>query len=84
MTTYRLFVGKRFSGISIEPDPTWPAMWRVRQGERLSGMLNLTRAADAGRACAQPKGGGFGDVVVKWVPYETAKVSAPIEFEDVA
>jgi hypothetical protein len=32
---------------TIEPDPNWPGMWRVRLGRRLSDMANLSRAKDA-------------------------------------
>jgi hypothetical protein len=38
--------------VSIVPDKTWPSMWRVRQGDKLSDMTNITRARDAARAVA--------------------------------
>jgi hypothetical protein len=38
--------------VSIEQDKTWPSMWRVRQGNKLSDMVNKTRARDAARAHA--------------------------------
>jgi hypothetical protein len=43
----RLYVGKIFTGVTVEPDGQWPSMWRVRKGDRLSDMVNLTRARDA-------------------------------------
>jgi hypothetical protein len=38
--------------VSIVPDTRWPNMWRVRHGDQLSDMVNLTRARDAGRCLA--------------------------------
>jgi hypothetical protein len=38
--------------VSIEPDKTWPTMWRVRHGDQLSDILNKTRARDAARCLA--------------------------------
>jgi hypothetical protein len=38
--------------VSIEQDKTYPAIWRVRLGERLTDMVNVTRARDAARAAA--------------------------------
>jgi len=79
---YRLFIGKKFSGISVEPDDVWPEMWRVRQGDRLSGMLNLTRAREVGRVCAlrATKSQSFGNALVKWIRSETPRSDVPIEF----
>jgi hypothetical protein len=34
------------------PDETYPGMWRVLSGGRLSDMLNLSRAKDAAVAIA--------------------------------
>jgi hypothetical protein len=40
--------------VSIEPDPKWPKMWRIRLADgSLSGMLNLARAHDAARTIAR-------------------------------
>ena len=37
----------------IEPDATWPGMWRVRLPDgRLTDMVNISRARDAARALA--------------------------------
>ena len=77
---YHLFIGRKFTGISVEPDPTWTAMWRVRQADgRLSGMLNLTRARECAFACARPKGLG-GREVAHWQYREIASEARPIEF----
>jgi hypothetical protein len=38
--------------VSIVQDETWPGMWRVRYGDRLSDMTNVTRARDAARCIA--------------------------------
>jgi hypothetical protein len=51
-----LYVGRKRTGVSISPDPGWPKMWRVCQGERVSDMVNLTRAKDAAISWARPKG----------------------------
>jgi hypothetical protein len=65
----KLYIGKTFTGVTIEPDARWPNMWRVRKGERLSDMVNLSRAKDAALTWARPKdatGGIIGTQVVYW------------------
>jgi len=37
---------------TIETDAQWPNMWRVRIGDHLTDMVNLTRARDAARCLA--------------------------------
>jgi hypothetical protein len=32
---------------TVEPDENWPGMWRIRFGDKLSDMANLSRAKDA-------------------------------------
>jgi hypothetical protein len=32
---------------TVEADTNWPGMWRVRFGDKLSDMANLSRAKDA-------------------------------------
>ena len=32
---------------TVEEDASWPGMWRVRLGGKLSDMTNLSRAKDA-------------------------------------
>jgi hypothetical protein len=49
---YELQIGNVPVGVTVEPDPRWPAMSRARSGERLSDMVNLTRAKDAAIAWA--------------------------------
>jgi hypothetical protein len=38
--------------ICIVQDATWPLMWRVRHGNQLSDLTNVTRARDAARSIA--------------------------------
>lgn len=49
-----LHIGNKRTNISVQPDPTWPGMWRIHQGGlyggagvEISDMLNLARAKDA-------------------------------------
>jgi hypothetical protein len=44
--------GKGHAIVSIVPDKAYPNMWRVRSGERLSDMVNRTRAKDAALSIA--------------------------------
>lgn len=49
----RLFSSRGRVLPSIEPDKTWPGMWRVRlPDEYLSEMVNLSRARDAAASLA--------------------------------
>ena len=36
----------------VLPDPDWPNMWRARIGDRLTDMVNRTRAKDAAMCLA--------------------------------
>ena len=56
MTMWQLYIGQRFSGISVRPDEQWPGMWRIHHGNRVYDMLNLTRAKDAAVSWAHPGG----------------------------
>jgi hypothetical protein len=48
-----LCVGRSSTPIaSIEPDKVCPGMWRVRHGNQLSDLTNITRARDAARSIA--------------------------------
>ena len=49
---YELYVGKRSTGITIRPDATWRAMWRIHwaDGRPPSDIVNLSRAKDAALA----------------------------------
>ena len=76
MISYNLTAGRKSTGISVEPDPIWPQMWRIHQGTRVSDMVNLTRAKDAAISWAidQARGGrgGLGpEVVIHWNRCET-------------
>jgi len=46
MNATMLKLGRRVVA-TVEPDPKWPGMWRVRCGGSLSDMVNLSRAKDA-------------------------------------
>jgi hypothetical protein len=59
----QLFIGARFTGVTVECDAIWPGMWRVRQGAELSDIINISRAKDAAIAWARPRGLGGGEVV---------------------
>jgi hypothetical protein len=72
-----LYVGSKFTDVSIEPDAKWPNMWRSRMGERLSDLVNLTRAKDAAITWARPRGVG-GGVVAVWHPRETPTEASPV------
>jgi hypothetical protein len=45
-TTLTMLKSRRRVIATIEPDPEWPGMWRVRCGGSLSDMVNLSRAKD--------------------------------------
>jgi hypothetical protein len=77
----KLYIGGKFTGVSIEADAVYPGMWRIRRGGRLSDMVNKTRAKDAAIAWARPRGLG-GDETAQWHHRETAPRGshiAPIE-----
>jgi hypothetical protein len=61
----RLFIGTKFTGVTVEPDGRWSGMWRVHQGDMVSDMVNLTRAKEAAIMRARPKGLGGSDVA-RW------------------
>jgi hypothetical protein len=52
-------------------------MWRVRMGERLSDMVNLTRAKDAAITWARPRGLG-GHEVAAWRRRESPAGGPPV------
>jgi hypothetical protein len=60
-----LRIGRKKTGVSLQPDDRWPGMWRVCQGERVSDMVNLTRAKEASVTWARPKGLGS-DEIAYW------------------
>jgi hypothetical protein len=63
----------------LVPDDRWPGMWRVRNGDCLSDMVNLTRAKDAALYWARPRGLGGGEIV-RWDRRETAPRARVSEF----
>jgi hypothetical protein len=76
---YDLYVGQKRTDVSVEPDGVWPGMWRIRQGDKVSDMVNLARAKDAARGWARPKdrNGGFGaKEVLHWKRRESRREAA--------
>jgi hypothetical protein len=61
----RLYIGRMFTGVTVEPDSRWPDMWRVCVRDRKSDAVNLTRAKDAAITWARPRGLGGGEVI-RW------------------
>jgi hypothetical protein len=78
-----LFVGSRFTGISVRPDAKWPNMWRVHHGKRVSDMVNLTRAKDAARSWADLTGGGERSLV-NWRAATSPPDGPPVRQTEVA
>jgi hypothetical protein len=74
---HRLYIGMKFTGVSVEPDATWSNVWRVRMVDRLSDMVNLTRARDAAIAWARPRGLGSREIAT-WHRRETAPEQSPM------
>jgi hypothetical protein len=50
----KLYIGTKFTGITIEPDSNWPGMWRIQNKGHVSDMVNLARAKDAAITWAHP------------------------------
>lgn len=68
---HRLYIGKRFTGVTVRPDDKWSGMYRAHSpDESVSDMVNLARAKDAAIYCARPRGLGGGEVV-RWDIRET-------------
>lgn len=56
MTEYlELYIGRRKTSVSVRPDFEWPGIWRVHDGDRVSDMVNLSRAKDAAITWALPR-----------------------------
>ena len=66
--TMDLYVGRKRSGISVEPDPFWAGMWRIHQNDNVSDMVNLDRAKDAAITWLRPPGSvsGTPKQVLSW------------------
>lgn len=44
----KLYIGNKFTGITVQQDDKWPTMWRIRWADsQVSDMVNLSRAKDA-------------------------------------
>ena len=61
----KLYIGKQYTGVFLEPDARWPDMWRICKGYERSTMVNLTRAKDAAITWARPRGLG-GKEIASW------------------
>ena len=77
VVAHRLYIGVKFTGVSVEPDAAWPNTWRVRMGDRRSDMVNLTRAKDAAIAWALRAGFRPDVLGIKWDHGETAPEGSP-------
>jgi len=75
-----LHIGRRKTGVSVHPDPVWPAMWRVHQGGRVSDMVNISRAKEAAISWARPRGLGASEVA-HWRRRETRAEAGSGGFE---
>jgi hypothetical protein len=64
----KLYIGKAFTGVTVEPDGQWPKMWRVCKEGRRSDMVNLARAKDAALSWVRPKdaGGISKTLLISW------------------
>jgi hypothetical protein len=50
---WKLFLGKKFSGLTVNPDPQWAGMWRIHAPDGwVSDMANLARAKECARRMA--------------------------------
>jgi hypothetical protein len=62
----QLTINRRETGISIERDAVYPAMWRIRRnGGPPSDMVNISRATDAAITWARPRSLG-GEEAASW------------------
>lgn len=75
--TQRLYIAGKFTGVTLRTDAEWPVMWRVHHGDRVSDIINATRAKDAAIAWARPRGLGGGEAV-RWHHRETASEAPPV------
>jgi hypothetical protein len=61
---YKLYVGRKDTGIAIEQDPQWPGMWCIHDGKGgVSDMLSLQRAHDRAASLARDR---FLGLYVHW------------------
>jgi hypothetical protein len=67
----QLLINKRVTGVTVQPDPKWPGMFRVHSAGVVSDIVNLTRAKDAALSIARPRGLGSKERA-SWKVRETA------------
>ena len=79
----KLYIGKAFTGVTVEPDDRWPDMWRICKGDERSDMVNLTRAKDAAISWARPRGLG-GNEIAHWKRRETRAAGRVVRQNDPA
>ena len=74
----KLYIGKQYTGISVEPDARWPSMYRVHWPDQPpSVMVNLSRAKDAAMRWAG-RDGGAQSRGLNWKYTERRGASPPI------
>lgn len=84
---WRLRIGTKLSGFTVEPDGKWPGMWRVHSpGGKISDMVNLSRARDAARGFAvrawrDGKGGLPPGTVIHWERCGSVAEAGPVRPE---
>jgi hypothetical protein len=67
----QLYIGRKFTGVTVQPDSKYAGMWRIHLNARISDMVNFARAKDAAITWARPRGLG-GEEIVRWYLRETA------------
>jgi len=72
-----LHIGGRRTGITIQRDAVHRGMWRVRQGDELSDITNISRAKEAAITWARPRGLG-GDEVAHWHHRQSRVGASPV------
>lgn len=77
----RLFIGSKFTGVTVQPAGQCPGMWRVHQGDRVSDLVNLSRAKDAAIGWARPRGLGGSDVV-HWHRRQIGAEALPVRYSE--
>ena len=65
-----LVIGNKKTNLMVEPDATYPQMWRIRYKGEVSDMVNLARAKDAAISWylkGQHRDGGLSSSeIVRW------------------
>lgn len=78
---WRLWIGTKLSGITVEPDGKWPGMWRIHSPNgRVSDMVNLSRARNAALEHARATGiRRAGNEPVSWEKHSGDAAGTPPE-----